>query len=64
MKEWAGLCVQEGVQNNAISVPKLADFLAHLFSVGLVLHATGIYHSAISAFLEPHHLYKASIKLY
>ena len=26
MKEWAGLCAQEGVQNNAVTVPKLADF--------------------------------------
>ena len=25
-KEWAGWCAQEGVQNNAISAPKLADF--------------------------------------
>ena len=28
--------------------------------MGLAWHATGIYHSAISAYLEPHHLHKAS----
>ena len=59
-KEWAGWCAQEGVPNNAISVPKLADFLINLFWVGLAWHTIGIYHSAISAFLEPHHLHKAS----
>ena len=35
-KEKAGWCAQEGVQNNAISVPKLADFVLHLFRVGLI----------------------------
>ena len=46
--------------NNVISAPKLADFLVHLFGVGLAWHTGGIYHSAISAFLEPNHLHKAS----
>ena len=32
----------------------------HLFQVGLDWHVIGIYHSAISAFLEPHHLHKVS----
>ena len=40
--------------------PKLANFLFHLFQVGLAWHTIGIYHSAISAFLEPHHIHKAS----
>ena len=39
---------------------QLAKFLAHLFQVGLARHTIGIYHSAISTFLEPHHLHKAS----
>ena len=46
--------------NNAISAPKLANSLVHIFQVGLAWHTIGIYHSAISAFLEPHHLHKAS----
>ena len=50
-------------QNNAIYAPKLADVLFHLFRVGLAWHIIGIYHSAISAFLEPHHLHKASSDL-
>ena len=59
-KEWTGWCAQQGVPNNAISAPKLANFLVHLFQVGLAWHTIGIYHSAISAFLEPHCLHKAS----
>ena len=39
---------------------KLANFLLHLFQVGLAWHTIGIYCSAISTFLEPHHLHKAS----
>ena len=35
-------------------------FLVHLFQVGLAWNTIGIYHSAISTFLEPHHLHKAS----
>ena len=58
--EWAGLHSQEGVPNNPISAPKLANFLVHLFQVGLAWHTIGIYHSAISTFLEPHPLHKAS----
>ena len=34
--------------------------MVHLFRVGLAWHTIGIYHSAISAFLEPHCLHKAS----
>ena len=34
-------------------------YLVHLFQVGLSWHTIGIYHSAISSFLEPHHLQKA-----
>ena len=46
--------------NNALSAPKLANFLLHLFQVGLAWHTIGIYHSALSAFLEPHCILKAS----
>ena len=49
-----------GCTNNAISAPKLANFLVHLFQVGLAWHTIGVYCSAISAFLELHHLHKAS----
>ena len=59
-KEWASCCAQQGLPNNAISAHKLAIFLLHLFQVGLAWHTTGIYRSAISAFLEPHWLHKAS----
>ena len=59
-KEWAGWCARQGLPNNAISAPKLANFLLHLFQVGLAWHTIGIYHSAISAFLEPHCIHKAS----
>ena len=50
LKEWTGWCTQQGVPNNAISAPKLANFLVHLFQVGLAWHTIGIYCSAISAF--------------
>ena len=59
-KEWARWCARQGLPNNALSAPKLANFLLHLFQVGLAWHTIGIYHSAISAFLEPHHIHKAS----
>ena len=59
-KEWARWGTQQGLPNNALSAPKLANFLLHLFQVGLAWHTIGIYHSAISAFLEPHCIYKAS----
>ena len=59
-REWAGWCAQQGLPNNAISAPKLANFLLHLFQVGLAWHTIGIYRSAISAFLEPHRIHKAS----
>ena len=45
-EEWAGWCAQQGLPNNAISAPKLANFLLHLFQVGLAWHTIGIYHSA------------------
>ena len=59
-KEWAGWCGQQGVPNNAISAPKLANFLVHLFQLGLAWCTIGIYCSAISVFLEPHLLHRAS----
>ena len=59
-KEWASWCAQQGSPNNAITDLKLAIFLLHLFQVGLAWHTIGIYHSAISAFLEPHWIHKAS----
>ena len=49
-KERTGWCAEEGVPNNAISAPKIADILVHLFRVGLTWHTIGLYHSAISAF--------------
>ena len=58
-KEWAGWCAQQGVPYHAICAPKLVNFLVHLFQVGLAWHTIGIYCSAISAFLEVHHLHKA-----
>ena len=59
-KEWASCCARQGLPNIAISAPKLENFLLHLFEVGLAWHTIGIYCSAISAFLEPHWLHKAS----
>ena len=59
-KEWAAWCAQQGLQNDAISAPTLANFLLHLFQVGLAWHTIGIYCSTISAFLEPHQFHKAS----
>ena len=59
-KEWASWCVQQGLLNNAISAPKLANFLLHLFQVSLAWYTIGIYCSAISAFLKPHQPHKAS----
>ena len=59
-KEWAGWPAQQGLPNKAISAPKLTNFLLHLFQVDLAWHTIGIYHSAISAILEPHQLHKAS----
>ena len=60
-KEWAGQCAQQGLTNNAISAPKLANlFLLHLLQDCLAWCTIGIYHSAISAFLEPYWLHKAS----
>ena len=59
-KEWAGWCAQQGLPINAISAPKLANFLLHLFQVCLAWHTIGICCSAISAFLEPPQLHKAS----
>ena len=42
-KEWAGWCAWQVVPNNAISAPKLANFLVHLFQVGLAWNTIGIY---------------------
>ena len=54
------LVCSTGFTNSAISAPKLANFLSHLFQVRLAWHTIGIYHSATSAFSEPHKLHKAS----
>ena len=59
-KEWASWCAWQGLPNNTISAPKLANFLLHLFQVGLAWHTIGISCTAISAFLEPHQIHKAS----
>ena len=59
-KKWAGWCAQQGVTNSAISAPKLANFLVHLFQVGLAWWTIGMYHSAISAFLEHRRIHKGS----
>ena len=58
--EWAGWCSQQGLPNTVISDPKLANFLLHLFQVGLAWHSIGTYCSAIYVFLEPHQLHMAS----
>ena len=42
-KEWLGWWALEGVPHNAISGPRLAYFLVHLFGVGLVWHTICIY---------------------
>ena len=59
-KEWASWCAQQGLPNNAISASKPANFLLYFFLVGLAWHTIGIYQFAISAFLEPHWIHKAS----
>ena len=51
-KEWVSWCARQGLPNNAISAPKLANVLLHLFQVGLAWHSIGIYLSAISVFLS------------
>ena len=58
-EKWASCCAFQGLLNNAMYAPKLAAFLDHIFSAGLGWCTFAIYHSAISAFLEPHH-HKAS----
>ena len=50
-KELAGWCAWEGLANNAMSAPKLADFLIHELRVGQAWHTIVFYCSAISAFL-------------
>ena len=53
--------VLDRVYQTMPSLPlNLTNFLLHLFQVGLAWHTVGIYHSAISAFLDPHHIHKAS----
>ena len=49
----------EGV-GQLVCLTELANFLLHLFQVGLAWHTIGIYHSAISTFLEPHRIHKGS----
>ena len=58
-KEWAGWCAREDEPNNAISAPKLAGFLVHLFKVGLAYNWYILF-CHFCLFLEPHHLHKAS----
>ena len=48
------------LRNNTISAPELADFLLHLFRLGLAWYTICIYHLAFSAFLEPHCLHSVS----
>ena len=60
LEEMGRLVCLTGVPINAISAPKLANFLVYLFQVVLAWCTIGTYHSGISAFLEPHHLHKAS----
>ena len=48
-KEWAGWCARQGLPNNAISAPKLANFCYIFFRLDCWC-TIGIYHSAISAF--------------
>ena len=43
-KEWARWCAQQFLPNNAISAPKVGNFLLHLFQVGLAWCTIGIYH--------------------
>ena len=57
-KELVGLCAQEGIPNNTISVPLLAGFFIHLFRVGLAWYIMDTYHSATSAFLRLHYHHK------
>ena len=53
------VCLTGFTKQCHLLTPKLANFLLHLFQVGLAWHTIGIYHSAISAFLEPHCIHKA-----
>ena len=49
LKEWKGLCGQEGISNNALSAPKLAEFLfIYLGLVGLCTQT--VLNAAISTF--------------
>ena len=59
-KEWTGQYAWEGVQYNATSAPKLANFLVNLFRVWLAWCTVGIYYSPILAFLETHYHHKPS----
>ena len=54
------LVCSRGLHNNVNSVPKLAEFVVSLFRFGLAWHTIGIYHSAISAFIEPQPHHKVS----
>ena len=59
-REWAGWCARQGLPNHAISAPKLANFCYICFRWDWAWRTIGIYCSAISAFLEPHCIHKAS----
>ena len=58
-KDWTAWCAWVGVPNNDLPAPKLADFLFHLFRVGLAWHRIGSCWSSISAFFEAHHHHQA-----
>ena len=53
------MCLR-GLLNSAISAPKLADTLVHLFRVGLAWYIVRVYHSVISSFLELNCHHKSS----
>ena len=55
-----GFALDRVYQTMLSPAPKLANFLLHLYQVGLAWHTIGIYYSVISAFLEPHRIHKAS----
>ena len=52
--------VIDRVYQSMPSLPQISQFLLHLFQVGLAWFKIGIYCSAISAYLQPYLLHKAS----
>ena len=57
-KERALRCPQEGIPNNAISAPRLTEYLVHLLKVGLAFYAIGI--NILLFFKEHHCLHKGA----